>query len=561
MRLWLWALLPALLLIGCKEKNALLTQDTLLYCSASSPLSFNPQLVISTEILGATAYQLYDRLITLDPLSQEPQSALANDWQRSDDGLRYRFQLQQNITFHHTQWFSPTRSLNANDVVFSFARIKDLQHPFHNVSGGHYPFFNAISWSQLVKQVTAIGEHEVEFELNYANADFLYYLASDYAVILSAEYGAQLLAADTPQLLDQEPVGTGPFFLDFYQPDEFIRYYRHPNYWQASSKVNQLVFDITPKSSKRLAKLLSGECDAMANPAASQLEVIQRHPDLALSAAAGINVSVLTFNTQKPPFNDRRVREALRLILNKDHILQAVYFNRAHLAETLLPPALWMQPAPAEPDAVFGSGTRPLIRTKVALTNTDPNHNVDREQDLAKARELLAEAGVNDGFTMTLLMPAGARAYNPDSLKTGQLLQQQWAPLGIKLTLRALDEQILRNTILTGQHDAVLTGWSADIPSPDNMLRNLLSCRAIAAGTNASRWCNAAFEMELNLALNEPGQERRQAYYQTAQYLAELDVALIPLTHSQRFLSYRRSISGLQLLPYGGVNFQLAEKE
>ncbi|WP_319783682.1 ABC transporter substrate-binding protein [Oceanisphaera sp. IT1-181] len=576
MRLWLWALLPALLIAGCNEKDPQLAQNSLLYCTPSSPSSFNPQLVISTETLDATAHQLYDRLLTLDPLSQQPRPALATDWQRSDDGLRYRFRLQPDVAFHHTPWFSPSRPFNAQDVVFSFTRLADKQHPYHLVSGGRYPFFSAISWAQLVKQVHIVNEHEVEFVLNHANADFLHYLASDYAVILSAEYGAQLLAAGTPQLLDQQPVGTGPFLLNLYRPDEFIRYHRHPNYWQTGDGLQHLVLDITPKSSKRLAKMLSGECDAMANPAASQLEVIQKHPDIALSAAAGSNVAVLALNTQKPPFNDHRVRNAIRLALNKNDILQAVYFGRASLAESLLPATFWQQAILAHPSSFISSDINPAINPTISPATSSPLMptksgagraqpapftDSEREQQLTEAKNLLAQAGLSGGFKMTLLMPAGARAYNPDGLKTGQLLQQQLAPLGIKLTLRALDEQVLRNSLLAGQQDAVLTGWSADIPSPDNILRNLLSCRAIGAGTNASRWCNPAFEVELNLALTEPDQLRRHAYYQAAQYLAELDVALIPLVHSRRHLAYRYSIAGLQLLPYGGINFQLAEKE
>ena len=592
MHLWLWAVLPTLLLAGCNEKDAQLAHDSLLYCTATSPLSFNPQLVVATDTLDATAHQLYDRLLALDSRSQEPLPALASDWQRSADGLRYRFHLQPNVAFHNTDWFSPTRTLNASDVVFSFTRLTDPQNPYHKVSGGRYPFFSAINWPQLVKQVREIDEQQVEFVLNYPDADFLQYLASDYAVILSAEYATQLQAANTPQLLDQQPIGTGPFLLDFYRPDEFIRYHRHPDYWQAESRVSHLVFDITPKSSKRLAKLLTGECDAMANPAASQLAVIQRHPDLALSAAAGISTAVLAFNTQKPPFNDLRVRNAIRLAIQKENIVQAVYFGEATLAEHLLPepvlpPILWSQatqPQASDNAATEGLITNSLISDGLAIapaimdnpaaesSNTDSSNTdspgstpfdrqSDREQNVAEARRLLAEAGLSGGFKMTLLMPAGARTYNPDGLKTGQLFQQQLAPLGIKLTLRALDEQILLNQLLSGQQDAVLIGWSADIPSPDNMLRNLLSCRAIKAGTNASRWCHPAFEAELNLALIDAEPARRQAYYQAAQYLAELDVALIPLVHSQRRLSYRRSVSGLQLLPYGGVNFQLVEKE
>ena len=536
MRVWLWGLLSSLLLAGCDgERNGTqqLAQESLLYCIASAPLSFNPQLLMSTEALDATAHQLYNHLLNLDPSNQQFTPSLATQWQRDDDGLRYRFTLRKAVQFHNTPWFSPSRTLTADDVAFTFNRIIDKQHPYHEVGGGRYPFFSGVNWSELVSQVRVIDTHQVEFILTRPDADFLSYLATDYAVILSEEYGKQLLTAGTPNLLDRKPIGTGPFKLEFYRPDEFIRYHRHPNYWRGQAALRQLVFDITPKSSKRLAKLLSGECDAMANPAASQLTVIKRHPDLLLSEPTGMNVSVLALNTQKAPFNDIRVRKAFSLALERQDILRAVYFNAGELAESLLPPNSWTYDS----------------------TLVMPPANLDR------ARWLLKQAGMSEGMSITLLMPAGERSYNPDGLKTGQIIQQRLAKLGIKVTLQPLDEQLLRRKLLAGSHDAVLSGWSADTPNPDNILRNLLSCQAIAAGTNASRWCQPLFEQQLDLALTESSQDKRRKHYQLGQMLAYQDMAVIPLIHSQRLLSYRRQVKGLQLLPYGGVAFHRAYKE
>ena len=106
MRLWLWSLLTTLLLAGCDGGNRQLAQESLLYCIEGTPLTFNPQLVISTETLDATAHQLYDRLLDITPDSQQPVPALATAWERSDDGLRYRFTLRPGVTFHHTDWFT-----------------------------------------------------------------------------------------------------------------------------------------------------------------------------------------------------------------------------------------------------------------------------------------------------------------------------------------------------------------------------------------------------------------------------------------------------------------------
>lgn len=534
MRFWLWGLLASLTLTGCEQAPPQLEHDSLLYCIADVPLSFNPQLVRSTETLDATAHQLYDRLLNIEPHSQQLVPALATHWRQSADGLKYQFTLREQVSFHDTPWFVPSRYLTAKDVAFSFNRILDPQHPYHQISGGQYPFFNSINWAKRVKGVRALNERQVEFVLRQPDADFLTNLTTEYAVILSSEYAEQLLAADTPQLLDQQPVGTGPFKLEFYRPDEFIRYQAHSRYWRGAPRLSQLVFDITHTSSKRLAKLLSGECNAMAQPAASQWAVIKQHPELVLTETQhSSNVSVLALNTEHAPFNDIRVRKALSLALNRDDILQAVYFDVGTVASGLLSPTSW------------------------AFT---PNALLSKP-DLERARGLLAQAGVADGFKMTLLLPSSARTYNPDSLKTGQLIQYRLAQLGVKVTLVDLERQVLRERIDTGEQDAVLTGWSADTPSPDNMLRNLLSCQAIAAGTNASRWCHPVFDKQLDLALLTEDHTQRAQYYQRAQTLAYQEMAVIPLIQSQRQLSYHQHITGLALLPYGGVAFYQAYKE
>ncbi|WP_019934155.1 ABC transporter substrate-binding protein [Oceanimonas smirnovii] len=532
MRYWLCWLI-ALLLAGCDDSDQQLVKESLLYCAEGAPFTFNPQLAASTQTLDATAHQLYDRLLDINPDNLQPMPALATHWERSEDGLRYRFTLRPGVQFHTTRWFTPTRPLNADDVVFSYQRLINNNHPFHSLSGGHYPFFDSIGLSELVTDVRALGPRQVEFVLSRPNASFITSLATDYGVILSAEYAAQLLEAGTPELIDQKPVGTGPFYLAQYRIDDFIRYYRHSGYWRGNVALNQLVFDITPKSSKRLAKLLTGECDVMAHPGASQISVIKQHKELVLDQATGMNVSVLALNTQKAPFNDVRVRKALALALSRDDILQAVYFGIGSQAESVLPPVSW---------------------------GYDPNILMPLP-DAERARWLLEQAGLQNGFTMTLLVPAGSRSYNPDGLKTGQLIQRRLGELGITVRLQNLEEQILRRELQTGEQDAVLTGWSADNPDPDNMLHNLLSCQAIAGGTNASRWCNPLFEHQLSAALTAPTLSQRIGFYHNAQEIVYQDMPLIPLNHTLKLQAHRHNVKGLQLQPYGGVVLYRAYKE
>ena len=95
----------------------------LVYCAEGSPESFNPQLVTSGTTIDAISQHLYDRLLDIDPDNGELIPGLAESWSISEDGLTYRFVLRKGVTFHHTRYFTPTRTLNAQDVQFTFESV------------------------------------------------------------------------------------------------------------------------------------------------------------------------------------------------------------------------------------------------------------------------------------------------------------------------------------------------------------------------------------------------------------------------------------------------------
>ncbi|MBL0457221.1 peptide ABC transporter substrate-binding protein SapA [Aeromonas enteropelogenes] len=520
------------LVTGC-QKQSEASKTGLIYCAEGSPLSFNPHVSNSGVTLDASARPLYDRLLEVNPNTLTLEPALASKWQISEDGLTYTLTLRQGVTFHQTPWFTPTRTLNAEDVVFTYERQLDLLHPYHQVSGGDYPYFYSLGQDQLIKRVYAKDPQTVVFELNQPNASFLATLASDYAVILSAEYADQMLKAGTPALLDSRPVGTGPFRFKEYRHNEFIRYLRHPGYWGGEARIEQLVYDITPRSSKRLAKLLTGECDVMSTPVASQLSVIKQHPDLNLSVQSGMNVAFLALNTRKPPFNDIKVRQAIASAINIDNLLQAVYFDTGLPANSLLPPLSW--------------GYNPSLP--------------QRKQDLKRARLLLKQAGLEQGFEMQVLVQPDARPYNPDAIKTAQLMRNDLARVGIRLKIVQQAWPVIERRLMKGQYDSLLSGWIADNADPDNFFRQLLSCSAVERGNNYSRWCNPAFDQLLDDAVTTPQLAFRLRNYYYAQTLLNEQLPLIPLAHALRTQISRSDIEGLQLMPFGGTVFNQAYRE
>ncbi len=188
-----------------------------IYCESGNVDFFNPQISDGNSILEAISAQIYDRLLIIDPVTQKPSANLATSWQVDDTGTVYTFDLKQNVQFHTTEWFTPTRALTANDVVFSFNRILDKNNAFHNVNSGDYPWFNSINFSQMVTSVEAITPHQVRFILSTPDNTFLSVLAASYAVIHSEEYAQQLAAIDEKALIDVEPIGTGPFKLVQFQ--------------------------------------------------------------------------------------------------------------------------------------------------------------------------------------------------------------------------------------------------------------------------------------------------------------------------------------------------------
>lgn len=533
MRMLTPLLLGLLVLVTGCQKQPEASKTGLIYCAEGSPLSFNPHVSNSGVTLDASARPLYDRLLEVNPNTLALEPALATNWQISEDGLTYTLTLREGVSFHHTAWFTPSRPFNADDVVFTYARQLDEQHPYHLVSGGDYPYFFSLGQDQLIKKVYKKGPHTVVFELNQPNASFLATLASDYAVILSAEYADQLLNAGTPTLLDSRPIGTGPFSFKEYRHNEFIRYQRHPAYWNGPAKIEQLVYDITPKSAKRLAKLLTGECDVMSTPAASQLSVIKEHPDLSLSVQSGMNVAFLALNTRKPPFNNVKVRQAIASAINVDNLLQAVYFDTGLLANSLLPPLSW--------------GYNPSLP--------------ERKPDLKRARQLLKEAGLEQGLEMQVLVQPDARPYNPDAVKTAQLIRSDLAKVGIKLKIVQQEWPVIERRLLNGQYDSLLSGWIADNADPDNFFRQLLSCSAVERGNNYSRWCSPAFDQLLDDAVTTPQLSFRLRNYYYAQTLLNEQLPLIPLAHALRTQVTRSDIEGLTLMPFGGTSFNQAYRE
>ncbi|MEJ2014255.1 MAG: ABC transporter substrate-binding protein, partial [Limibacillus sp.] len=129
---------------------------TLVYCSEGSPEGFNPSLYTAGTTFDASSRQIYNRLVEFERGTTKIVPALAESWDVSDDGLTYTFNLRRGVKFQSTSDFTPSRDFNADDVIYSFERQRDPDHPYHMVSGGQYEYFQAMDMPGLISDVKKV---------------------------------------------------------------------------------------------------------------------------------------------------------------------------------------------------------------------------------------------------------------------------------------------------------------------------------------------------------------------------------------------------------------------
>ena len=313
---------------------------TFIYCSEGSPENFNPQINTTGTSFDA-AYPVFNRLVEFKPGTTTIIPALAEKWEVSDDGLTYIFHLRKNVKFHSNKSFKPTRNFDADDVIATFNRMWKPTDPYAKVSGGAYDYFNDMGMPDLLQSIDKVDDNTIKVTLKKPNAPFIANLAMDFAAIHSAEYMDAMLKAGTPEMVDQNPIGTGPFEFVSYEKDAVIRYKAFPAYFRGKQKIDTLVFAITPDAAVRMAKLEAGECDLAPYPSPADLPKLMADKKLKVEHQEGLNVGYLAFNTEKPPFDKKEVRQALNMAIDKAAIIKAVYQGAGQPAKNPIPPTIW----------------------------------------------------------------------------------------------------------------------------------------------------------------------------------------------------------------------------
>jgi peptide/nickel transport system substrate-binding protein len=343
---------------------------------AQEAVGLDPALVTAASSFQIMA-PVYQQLVGFDENGQA-QPELAESWENPDD-TTFVFHLRQGVTFHNG------RPLTAADVKFTFDRILD-------------PATNSVWVSQFdpIASIEAPDDLTVRFTLKQPYGPFLATLSSDYAAIVPQDAGD----------LTSTMIGTGPFALSEWTKDVQTVLTANPSYWEPGlPKLADLTYRILPDEASRLAAIRTGEIGltSLASPAAVSLA--SREEKLQVVTQETTDYYLLGINCQRAPLDNVKVRQALSLAVDRQAVLQAVFFGEGKITGPIVP--------------TLGDWAVPIDQL--------PLYTPDRDQ----AKALLTEAGLGDGFDLSIL----ASPLYPEFINIALVLQSQLKEVGINVTL------------------------------------------------------------------------------------------------------------------------------
>ncbi|MBS3649640.1 ABC transporter substrate-binding protein [Pseudaminobacter sp. 19-2017] len=344
------------------------------------PPHLDPTAGAAAAIREVVYANVFEGLTRIGP-SGEVLPALAESWTVSDDGKVYTFKLHSGVKFHDGSDFG------ADDVKFSLDRARAADST--NAQKG---LFEAIDTVEVVDPTT------VKVTLKHPQGAFLYNMGWGDAVIVSPK------SADTNK---EKPIGTGPFKFDSWARGSSIKLAKSDSYWGEPVQLDKAEFRIIPDASAALPALLSGDVQAFPNmPVGDSLPQIQADPRFKVVIGSTEGETILTMNNKKPPFDNLKVRQAISRALDRQAIIDG--------ASTGL-------------GTPIGSHFSPANKDYIDLTGTYPH-------DIAKAKELLKEAGLENGFKTTLKLPPPTYARDG-----GQVIASELREIGIDAEIIPLE--------------------------------------------------------------------------------------------------------------------------
>ncbi len=501
---------------------------TLVYCSEGSPEGFDPGPFTSGTTMDASSQALYNRVVEFEHGTTKVVPGLAESWEVSPDGLTYTFKIRPGVKFHTTDYFTPTRDLNADDIVFTFAAAAQQGRSLVRLRRRQLGIFQ--------RHVDA-GHPEVDREGRRHDGEARRSIVrtprssptSRWISALSSRRNTPTSSLPTAHASCSVSSRSAPALTSIvdYQKDAVIRYKANPDYWRGKPMIDDLIFAITTDNGVRWQKLKAGECHVMPYPNPADIQAMKEEPGITVMEQEGLNIGYLAYNTQMKPFDDPKVRKALNMAIDKQAIIDAVFQGTGKIAKNPIPPTMWS----------YDEST------------------VDDPYDPEAAKKMLADAGVS-GLKMKIWAMPVQRPYNPNARRMAELIQADFAAIGVEAEIVSMEwGEYLKQSSALDRDGAVLLGWTGDNGDPDNFLAVLLGCDGVG-GNNRALWCYQPFEDLIQKAKGTSDQEARADLYEQAQKIFKDQAPWATIAHSLQTVPMSSKVSGFVQDPLGHFNFE-----
>ncbi|PWC28661.1 ABC transporter substrate-binding protein [Teichococcus aestuarii] len=456
------------------------------------------------------AMHMFERLINRAPDGRLI-PGLATEWKPLSDTL-WEFRLRPGVKFHDGGDFT------ADDVVFTFERARDVP----NSPGGFGGFLRAVERVEVIDPLT------IRLHTPVPAPDLGPNLT--YVGIVSRRVGEGASTADYNS--GKAAIGTGPYRFAGYTPGNRVELARHDAWWGGRPAWESVSLRLLSNPAGRTAALLSGDVDLIDTPSVSDLPRLREDERVSVKAIPGIRLIYLVPDLSREgespfvtdaqgaplprnPFRDRRVREALSLALHREALGDRVMLG------TGTPTNQWMPPG--------GYSYAPKV--------------VPPQPDPARARRLLAEAGLPEGFRLTLHTPNDRY---PNDARLAQAVAQMWTRIGVQTTVEAMPWSTYAARGGRQEFSMGLWGWGSATFEGGYMLSQCFATNSKERSLglyNYGRYSDPALDAAIARAVSTVDEAERERLLVAATEQAMAETPIIPLLMLQNLWAVRQGIA------------------
>jgi peptide/nickel transport system substrate-binding protein len=477
------------------------------------PTVFNP-LMVHIEVDDGVHFSVFDALFRIDPQGViQPNLAVEVPDQKnggiSEDGLKWRIRLRDDVRWHDGTPFS------AEDVKFTLELITNPNFRSWRTAG-----------HALVRDITVISPTEISWRMEEPFAPYLSFLTETFIVpkhILEKEANPNNAA------FNQAPVGTGPFKWGQRVPGDHLELVANPNYFGEGPHIERLVFKYIPDLTVLYTQFKSGDVDLVGQPyiTPDHYGEAKTLPNRVVTLVPRTSFESFYLNLERPQFKELAVREALYAAIDKEAIIQGLYYGVPTPTETFMPR-----------QSFFFNANLPLHQFDVNRAGKI----LDQAGWAKGADGIRAKNGVRLSFTTS------TTSGDPLREQVQQFLQQTFAQLGVEMKISNLPAAVMWGEFWTqSQFDSVIVG-SSYLIGADPDVTNRLHSRSIAVkggrGSNNAQYTNPEVDALLDKGARTFDPEARRAIYSRVQELVRRDLPFLPLYQSNAVEGLKKGING-----------------